>query len=411
MNIFAKVILLTLVSKFAIELVVSHLSLRSVLKTSAESVSGWIDGDQFRRLQRYVRARTSLATASDVFNFLVLLLFWFTGGFRLLAEGIGSLGFGPLLTNVLLLGSVALGLALLNIPFTAWLTFGIEARFGFNHSTPQTFLRDRIKGLLLAVAIGGPLVAVGLTLLSWEGRYSWLYAWAFATAMLLLLQVIAPRILRPLFNEFEPLKEGPLREAICAYAATVDFPLAALSVMDASRRTGKSNAFLTGFGSNHRLVLEDNLLDRHSVPELVAIVAHEVGHFRKRHIPLRVLLGILQLGTFFLLVSFFLNASGLLQAFYVNRKSVALSIVFLTLLYSPLNFAWSILLNWVARRQEYEADRFAAETTGQPAAMADALRRLAADNLSQPAPHPLDVILNYSHPPLRDRIRALETLD
>jgi STE24 endopeptidase len=154
-------------------------------------------------------------------------------------------------------------------------------------------------------------------------------------------------------------------------------------------------------------VLEDTLLNRHTVPELLAIVAHEVGHYKEKHIPLRVTMTVLQLGVFFLTMSFFLNAEGLFQAFYVDRQSVYLGIVFFALLYSPVAFAWSILLNWLARKQEYAADAFAADTTRQPGAMAEALRKLAVDNLSHLAPHRLDVVLNYSHPPLQNRVRAL----
>jgi STE24 endopeptidase len=180
--------------------------------------------------------------------------------------------------------------------------------------------------------------------------------------------------------------------------------------MDASTRSSKSNAFFTGFGSNHRLVLEDTLLDRHTEPELLAIVAHEVGHYKKRHIPVRTTIEVLHLGVFFLLMSLFVGAKALFQAFYVDRPSVYLGIVFFLLLYSPLAFLWSILLNWLARKQEYAADLFAAVTTGQPAALAEALRKLTVDNLSQVTPHPVDVFLNYSHPPPHDRIRALTAL-
>jgi STE24 endopeptidase len=407
MNIFATVILIALVSELAIQLVASYLSLRSLERTSAQELVKLLDANRFLQLQSYVRARTRLGIASEVCSLSILLLFWFDGGFRWLNRWIGNWGFGPLLTGLLLLGAIALGRSLLALPFTAYFTFGIESKFGFNKTTLRTFFGDLVKGVLLAVVIGGPLAAAILTLLSHPGRYFWLYAWIFATVVLALLQIVAPRFILPLFNRFEPLKEQQLRDAISAYAASVDFPLTAISVMDASKRSSKSNAFFTGFGSNHRLVLNDTLLERHTAPEMVAIVAHEVGHFKKKHIPLRIMLSILQLGVFFLLLSFFLNSDGLAHAFYVNHPPLALRIVFFALLYSPVAFVWSVFLNWLARRQEYEADRFSAETTRQPEAMAEALRKLTADNLSQLAPHPIDVFLNFTHPPLEDRIRAL----
>ena len=409
-NIYAKVILAALLSEFAIQLGASYLSLISLLRKPAESFKDLIDRDRYHQLQRYIRARTRLRTVSDSSYLAVLLLFWFNGGFRSLDKWIENRGFSPLWTGMLVIGAIAIGRALLALPFTAYFTFRTEAHFGFNKTTPKTFLGDLLKGTLLGIAIGGPLLAAILTLFSEAGRFSWLYAWILVAAVFVLLQIVAPHIILPLFNKFEPLKDQQLREAISCYTSSVDFQLAALYVMDASTRSSKSNAFFTGFGSNHRLVLEDTLLDRHTVPELVAIVAHEVGHYKERHIPLRVTLAVLQLGLFFLLMSFFLNAEGLFQAFYVDRPSVHLGIVFFTLLYSPVAFGWSILLNWLARKQEYAADLFAAETTRQPGALAEVLRKLAVDNLSQLAPHRVDVILNYSHPPLNDRIRTLAAL-
>jgi STE24 endopeptidase len=410
MNIYAKVVLVALLVEFAIQQCASYLSLFSILGKPAELFADVIDDERYRRLQCYIQARTYLHTASETFYLAVLLFFWFGGGFRWLGKWSADWGFGPLLTGLLVIAAIALGRVLVALPFSAYFTFRIEASFGFNNTTLQTFLTDLLKAALLSVAIGGPLLSAILTLLGHRGHYSWLYAWILVTAVFLFLQVIAPNLILPLFNKFEPLKNRQLLDVISSYAASVNFPLSAISVMDASSRSNKSNAFFTGFGSNHRLVLEDTLLNRHTVPELLAIVAHEVGHYKEKHIPLRITMTVLQLGVFFLTMSFFLNAEGLFQAFYVDLPSVYLGIVFFTLLYSPLAFAWSILLNWLARKQEYAADAFSADTTRQPRAMAEALRKLAVDNLSHLAPHHLDVVLNYSHPPLQNRVRALAAL-
>ena len=407
MNIYGRVVLAALLLEFAIQLCASYLSLFSILGKPPEIFADVIDGQRYRRLQCYIQARTHLHTASEIFYLGVLLFFWFGGGFRWLAKWSADWGFGPLWTGLLVIGAIALGRVLVALPFSAYFTFGIEASFGFNNTTLQTFLTDLLKAALLSVVIGGPLLSAILTLLSHAVHYSWLYDWILVTVVFLFLQVIAPNLILPLFNKFEPLKNRQLLDVISSYAASVDFPLAAISVMDASTRSNKSNAFFTGFGSNHRLVLDDTLLNRHTVPELLAIVAHEVGHYKEKHIPLRVTMTVLQLGVFFLTMSFFLNAEGLFQAFYVDRQSVYLGIVFFALMYSPVAFAWSILLNWLARKQEYAADAFAADTTRQPGAMAEALRKLAVDNLSHLAPHRHDVILNYSHPPLQNRVRAL----
>jgi len=411
MNIYATVILVSLLLEFGVRLIVAHLSLISLLRKPAESFADLIDRDRYHQLQRYTAARTRLRAGSEGSYLAVLLLFWFNGGFRLLDRSIENWGFAPLVTGVLVIGAIAIGRALVALPFAAYFTFRIEGRFGFNNTTPQTFLSDLLKGTLVAAAVGGPVLAAILALLGGTGRYSWVYAWSLVAGVCVLLEILAPQVILPLFNKFEPIKNRQLQEAISSYAASVDFPLAAVSVMDASTRSSKSNAFFTGLGSNHRLVLEDTLISRHTVPELVAITAHEVGHFKQRHIPLRVSIEILQLGLFFLLMSLFLNRQGLFLAFYVGQPSVHLGVVFFTLLYSPVAFGWSILVNWIARKQEYAADAFAANTAGGTADLAEALRKLAADNYTQLAPHRFDVFLNYSHPTLRDRIRALSASD
>jgi STE24 endopeptidase len=410
MNIYATVVFIWFLSEFVIQLGASYLSLVSLMREPAQSFSDLMDIDRYHQLQRYIQARTWVRIGSDASYLAVLFLFWFSGGFQSLDNWIRSWGFGPLWTGSLVIGALALGRALVALPFLTYLTFRTEAQFGFNKTTWQTFLGDLLKGFFLAIAIGGPLLASMLKLLNEGWRYSWIYAWILVASVFVLLQVLGPHIILPLFNKFEPLKDQQLQQAIASYTASVDFPLAALSVIDASSRSTKSNAFLTGFGSNHRLVLQDTLLKRHTVPEIVAVVAHEVGHYKERHIPLRVTIDILQLGSFFLLMSFVLNTEGLFQAFYVSRSSAYLGIVFCTLLYSPLAFGWSILLNWIARKQEYAADAFAAKTTGQGRDLAEVLRKLAADNLSLLVPHGFDVILNYSHPSLRDRISALAVI-
>jgi STE24 endopeptidase len=271
----------------------------------------------------------------------------------------------------------------------------------------MTFVKDMVKGLGLAIILGGPLLAGVLAFLQYAGPYAWVYCWVATVLVTLGVQFVAPTWIMPLFNTFQPLAPGPLREALLAYARGVDFPLQDVYVMDGSRRSSKSNAFFTGFGKHKRVALFDTLIAQLTPPELVAVLAHEIGHYKKKHIVQGLLLSITHMGVMFFLLSLFLHHQGLFQAFYVEQPSVYAGMVFFTLLYTPLELLLSIGMQVFSRRHEYEADRYAVETFGQPEAMAQALQKLSVQNLSNLTPHPLYVFLHYSHPPVLERLQAI----
>jgi STE24 endopeptidase len=211
----------------------------------------------------------------------------------------------------------------------------------------------------------------------------------------------------PLFNKFEPLEEGELKEAIMSCARSMDFSLENVFTMDSSKRSSKSNAFFTGFGRHKRIVLFDTLIEKHTVQELVAVLAHEMGHYKKRHILQTLIIGIIEMGVMFYLLSVFLTYQGLFDAFFMDLKSVYAGLIFFGMLYAPIIFFEGIFVQMHSRKKEYEADRFAVEITGDPRSLADALKKLSVDNLSNLNPHPLNVFLNYSHPPILERIKAI----
>jgi len=214
----------------------------------------------------------------------------------------------------------------------------------------------------------------------------------------------------PLFNKFTPLQEGDLRTAIFDYAKSVNFPIQNVFVIDGSRRSSKSNAFFTGFGRNKRIALFDTLIAQHTVPELVAVLAHEIGHYKKKHIVQGMVISILHFGLLFFLLSIFINSQGLYHAFYVERPSIYTGLIFFGLLYTPIEMALSVLLNMLSRKNEADADRFAALTIPEPLQLGNALKKLAANNLSNLTPHPFYAFLYYSHPPLLQRTEAIETI-
>lgn len=407
MNVYAWIILIALLAEYGINVAAGWLNLTALRETPPEEFSEVFDPDEYRRSQEYTQAQTHFGWMTSTFDLAVLLTFWFAGGFEALDTWIRGFGWGPVLTGVAYIGVLGLAKGLLSLPFSAYSTFVIEERFGFNETTPRTFVLDLVKGTGLSLVLGAPLLAAVLWFFGATGPYGWIYAWLAVTAFGLVLQYVAPRFLMPIFNDFEPLKEGDLRKAILDYADEVDFAVDDVYVMDGSRRSSKSNAFFTGFGSNRRIVLFDTLVEQHTVDELLTVVAHEIGHYKKKHIPQRMGISVVHTGVLFLLLSIFLQVGGLYDAFFVDQMSVYTGLIFFGLLYTPADLLVSIPMQMLSRAHEFEADRFAIRTTEQVQAFIEALKKLAANNLTNLTPHPVRVLLYYSHPPLPERIEAI----
>lgn len=407
MNLFALIIIVTLLLDYGLNLVADLLNMRLLGKGLPEEFSDVYDEETYLKSQGYSRANTRFGILTSTFNLLLVLVFWFAGGFDRLDLWVRGWELGPVWTGLAYIGLLIVGRSILSLPFSIYSTFVIEERFGFNKTTPKTFILDMLKGTALGLVLGGPLLAGILAFFQFGGAYAWAYAWAVVTVFTLIIQFVAPRWIMPLFNKFEPLERGELREEIEDYADKVDFPLQEVYVMDGSKRSSKSNAFFTGFGKNKRIALFDTLINQHTVGELVAVLAHEIGHYKKKHIQKSMAISILHTGVIFLLLSVFLKEQGLFDAFYMQHMSVYAGLIFFSLLYSPVEMILSMVMQAFSRKHEYEADGFATETIEQPENMVTALKKLSRDNLSNLTPHPFYVFLNYSHPPVLQRIRAI----
>jgi STE24 endopeptidase len=252
------------------------------------------------------------------------------------------------------------------------------------------------------------VIALILWFFEHAGSVAWIWAWSGVTLFSLLLQYVAPTLIMPMFNRFTPLEDGELRQAILQYASDVSFPLSGIYVIDGSKRSSKANAFFTGFGRNKRIALFDTLIGNHTTEELVAVLAHEIGHFRKKHILVAMALSMLNLGLVFYLLSLFMNNRQLFHAFFMKETSVYGSLLFFMLLYSPVEFILSVLLQMLSRRHEFQADHFAVTTYSGGRALSAALKKLSRSSLSNLTPHPFYVFLNYSHPPVLQRLRRIE---
>ena len=407
MNFIAIIILCAIAVDFTLNLVADGLNLKHLKGDLPQVFRDVYDADRYRQSQQYLKINTQFGWITAAFNLLLMLVFWFAKGFPLLDQWVRSFQLGPVLTGLVYMGLLLFCRAVLSLPFRIYATFGIEARFGFNTTTWKIYLTDLIKGLLLALLLGTPLLAAILAFFQYAGAHAWWYCWLGVTIYMLGVQFIAPTWIMPLFNKFTPIEDGALKSAILSYAKSINFPLENVYQMDGSRRSTKSNAFFTGFGKHKRIVLFDTLIKQHSVNELVAVLAHEMGHYKKKHIRQSLILGILQTGLMLFLLSHFITYDGLFKAFYMPQQSVYAGMIFFAMLYAPIDFFIAIVMQVLSRKNETAADRFAADTTKDPLAMVAALKKLSVHNLSNLTPHPFYVFLNYSHPPVLKRIQKL----
>jgi STE24 endopeptidase len=407
MNTIAIIILAAIIFDYGLNALADYLNLTMLRNDLPEAFRGVYDSDRYRKSQQYLKVNTRFGWNTATFDVAVILIFWFAKGFPLLDEWVRSFNFGPVITGLIYMAVLLVFKGVLSLPFSLYATFVIEERFGFNQTTWTTFVMDLAKGLLLAVLLGAPLLAGILAFFVHAGTNAWWYCWIAVTLYMLGVQFIAPTWIMPLFNKFTPLEAGELKSAILSYAGSINFPIENVYVMDGSRRSSKSNAFFTGFGKHRRIVLFDTLIKQHTTGELLAVLAHEMGHYKKKHILQTMALGILQMGIMLYLLSIFISYQGLFDAFYMPQKSVYAGLIFFAMLYSPLDFFIGIFMQMLSRRNETAADRFSAETTHDPQSMVTALKKLSVHNLTNLRPHPVYVFLNYSHPPVLQRIREL----
>ena len=410
MNTFLLIIITIIVARYVLDTLSSILNVRHLRETLPESFVGIYDDEKYRTSQRYLRTNTRFGIISDTVGTLLTLAFLTLGGFNLVDQFARTTSPNSIVAGLVFAAILVLISKIASLPFDLYDTFVIEARFGFNKTTPRTYVADYVKGLVLVALIGGPVFAGMIWFFETTGTHAWLYVWAGMSALQLLLMFVAPVVIMPLFNKFTPLAEGELRHAIEAYSQSQNFTIEGIYTMDGSRRSAKSNAFFTGFGRSRRIVLFDTLIEKQTTQELVAIVAHEMGHYRCGHIPKGIVRAMLHTGISLFLLSFFIRSPQLFEAFGMQQPSVYAGIVFFGFLYTPIAFLMGLIESALSRKHEYEADAFAAKTAGNANAMISALQKLSVDNLSNLTPHPLTVFLEYSHPPVIERIAALRKI-
>ena len=409
MNTFLIIVLSILIGSYLVDLIIEYMNLHNIQENLPDGFDDYYSEEEYKKSQKYLKDSTLSGLVQSTISTPVIIIFLLSGGFNyidLLARKIYS--GSTVTTGLIFTGILVLCSQILSLPFSIYDTFVIEEKYGFNKTKFPTYILDFIKGLFLTVIIGGPVLAAIFSFFEKAGDSAWVYAWLTFTVFQIFLMFLAPVVLMPVFNKFTPLEEGELKSSIEDYARKESFRLNGIFKMDGSKRSSKSNAFFTGFGKFRRIVLYDTLIEKHSVDELVAILAHEMGHFKKKHIHKFIIISIISTGLMFYILSLFINNVNLFNAFKMDNVSVYGSMIFFGFLYTPISLVISMATNFLSRKYEFEADRYAAKTVKNPESLVKALKKLSSDNLSNLAPHPLKVILEYSHPPVLLRIKALE---
>ena len=403
-------VLLLILAKWAAQIWLERLNSRHVLAHAdavPEAFKGVVDEVTYAKSVQYTLAKGRLDQVQLTYNSAVLLLVLFSGvlpwGFRQCTQGLGSSAWAM----AAFLFGTAVVLSLPGLPLEWYDQFRLEERFGFNTATPRLWWLDRLKGLLLATVLGYPLLALVLKLVEWTDGWWWLWAWGALLGFQLLMLVLAPVLILPLFNKFTPLPEGSLRERLLKLADQTCFRARSIQVMDGSKRSRHSNAFFTGFGGFRKIVLFDTLIQQLAEPELAAVLAHEIGHFKKKHIPKTLAASALGSLAGLYLVSLLAKQEWLYRSFGFEPGSIVPALLLFGLLSGVVTFWFSPVAHWWSRRYEYQADAFAAQVMAEPGSLIGALRKLNEKNLSNLTPHPLYSGFYYSHPTLLEREQAL----
>ncbi|HEX7411575.1 MAG TPA: M48 family metallopeptidase [Bacteroidales bacterium] len=365
--------------------------------------------DRYRKSQDYHQANFVFSVVKDSLSTLIILAMLWFGGFAYIDSFVIAFTGNAIWQGLAFFGLLGLASSLLSLPFDVYHTFVIEEKFGFNRTTLVTFIKDLLKGWLLAILFGGGILGAIIALYKATGPNFWFIAWAMVTGFMLLLTYFYSSLIVPLFNKQKPLEQGPLREAIEVFAQKTDFNLSGIFVIDGSKRSTKANAYFSGFGRRKRIVLYDTLISDHSTEELVAILAHEIGHYKYHHTLKGMVAGIFQTGVMLGLFSLIAGNPLLSEALGVAHPAFHLALMTFALLYSPVSQVTGLIMNIFSRKHEYQADAFAA-TNYNTEHLITALKKLSKSNLSNLTPHPAYVFVNYSHPPLLKRLEALVRL-
>jgi len=400
-------IIFILLGHFILNAYLNYLNLKSLDPSLPSEFKDIFDPELYARSQAYTKATTKLELIESFFFLALTLLVILSGTFNKLDTFVRSFELSEPLTGLLFFGLIFIIADVLSLPFDLYKIFGLEEKFGFNKVTPSLFIQDKIKAYVLTIILGSLLLWPILVFFQKLTTWAWLFCWLTTICLMLIIQYLAPTFILPLFNKFTPIEDEELKEKILALAKRCGFNLKGIHIMDGSKRSTKANAFFTGFGKYKRIALFDTLLNNHSHEEILAILAHEIGHFKNKHIHRNLVMFFLQTGLTFFILNLFIHNEQLTQAIGFSQHSTYAAIFSFALIYPPISLVLGLLANFISRKHEFQADAFAARNTS-PEDLIFALKKLSKSNLSNLTPHPLYVFFNYTHPPVLQRIQALK---
>jgi len=411
MNLYLFIILFLLFIEYFLNTLGNILNIKSINQNQDMPLEfkDLYDIDKYNKSRDYIKENIFFKIFKDTFFLILILLFIFKDFFVFLDFFVRRLSDSNIIRGLIFSGIIFFAFELLNIPFSFYHTFVIEEKYGFNRTKLKTFILDLVKSWILSIIIGGVLLTILIFLFEKFNRLAWLYCWIATSLFEVFLVFVAPVLILPLFNKFMPIQDKELTDLIYNYAKRQNFPIKSIFKIDASRRSAKTNAFFVGFSKFRRIGLFDTLLKSHTKEEILTILAHEVGHYKKKHFVKDLFISIFNIGFLFFIFYFFVYNKNFFSAFKVE-PSIYSSFALFSLIYSPINFLLSIFYNAISRKHEYEADLFAIRTTNMPDNFILALKKLSIENFSNLTPHRFKVVLEYSHPPILERINFIRSL-
>ena len=409
-NILFWIIIGIIVLDFIFEKYLDYLNTKTMSDVLPDEVKGIYDEDKYKTQQKYQRENQKFGFWSSSFSFALTLAMFLFYGFAFVDNLAWGYTSSAILAALIFFGIIMLASDVLSIPFSVYDTFVIEEKYGFNKTTPKTFVFDTIKGWLIGALIGGGLLAVVILIYQKTQNMFWVYTWIVISAFSVFMAMFYSNLIVPLFNKQTPLEEGELRNAIKDFADKVGFKLDNIFVINGSKRSTKANAYFTGFGAKKRIVLYDTLIEEMETEEIVAVLAHEIGHYKKKHVIQGLLISLVQTGIVLFIFSLLINNDNLSRALGVEQPNFHIVLVAFGILYSPVSFVLGIFMNILSRKNEYQADEFAA-INYKPDALASALKKLSVKNLSNLTPHKTYVFFHYSHPTLLQRLSHLKEFE
>ncbi|WP_103867278.1 M48 family metallopeptidase [Aquimarina sp. I32.4] len=391
---------------FLIDSLLDFLNARHYSKKIPNELTDVYPEEEYQKSIAYKKTNYKFKLISSTFSLIIMILFFFIEGFALVDSIARSFSDNPIIIGLIFFGIIMVGSDILSTPATYYQVFVIEEKFGFNKTTVKTFFVDKIKSLIMMVIVGGGLLAVIIWFYQLTGDSFWIYAWVLVSIFTMAMNMFYAKLIVPIFNKQTPLESGELRDTIKAYSKKVGFQLKDIFVIDGSKRSTKANAYFSGFGSEKRITLYDTLIKDLTNEEIVAVLAHEVGHYKKKHVIVNLLLSILLTGLTLWLLSLFITNATLSEALGVQTPSFHIGLIAFGILYSPISEITGLIMNMVSRVFEYQADDYAKDTYNSEA-LISSLKKLSKNNLSNLTPHPAMVFIHYSHPTLLQRIKNL----